>query len=286
MEALVVAAWERLGPRFECAVGDVDWRMFRSTTVQPFDNIRLWEDGRGTLVGYAWLITNGDLDIVVYPRDWCAVIVPEMLSWAERRAGNPGAIGRAAVVPVAWSLASNAPLTDAIVSCGLSRTGKEYEHLWRPLGLEMPHFPLPAGYAVRAVAGADEAAARAALHRAAFPHSNIDADVYRRLMASRHYRADLDIVVVAPGGELAAAALAWFDARNRTGEFEPAAAHCAHRRRGLVSIALAEGLRRLRGLGAEAAIVYAEGGNAASGALYRRLGFTVTDTQLGFARPR
>jgi mycothiol synthase len=138
---------------------------------------------------------------------------------------------------------------------------------------------------VRAVAGVEEAAARAALHRAAFPHSHNSTEVYERLMTSRHYRRDLDLVVVAPGGAFASMALAWLDARNKTGEFEPVATDPAHSRRGLASAANQEGMRRLREHGATAAIVYAQAESAASVELHKRLGFMVVDTNQGFARP-
>jgi hypothetical protein len=90
---------------------------------------------------------------------------------------------------------------------------------------------LPPGYSLRAVAGLEEA--RAKLHLAAFPHGHISGELYARLIKSRHYRADLDIVTVAPEGGLASMALAWFDVRNKTGELEPVGTHPAHRQRGL-----------------------------------------------------
>jgi L-amino acid N-acyltransferase YncA len=279
MEALVVEAYARLGPHFECAVGDVVWRLYRAPTVRPFDNIRLWQDEHGAVVGYAWLITNGDLELVIHPRACCAAVVPEMLAWAEQRpAPRP---------PVAWALASNGPLIAALAQYGYRPTGRRYLHLWRTLEADLPRRPPPpAGYGLRAVAGPAEAGGRAALHRSAFPHSSISAEVYRQMMASSRYRAGFDIVVVAPDGTLASAALAWLDATNATGEFEPVATHPDHRRRGLVAAAIVEGMHRLRSAGARAAIVYAEADNAASIALYQGLGFTTVDTQQGFAAAR
>jgi len=50
-------------------------------------------------------------------------------------------------------------------------------------------------------------------------------------MSWRHYRADLDIVIVGPDGELASMALAWFDDRNST----PVGNHPAHRQKGLAN---------------------------------------------------
>lgn len=286
METLAIDAQAELGPNFECAVGDVDWRMFRATTVRPEENIRLWRDGRGVLIGFAWFTTKGYLDLVVHPRTWCAAIVPEMLAWAEARSQEPGATERADQTLVAWALESNAPLTRALCDRGYGKNGHAYLHLWRSLESELPSPALASGYSVRSITGAEEAAARADLHRAAFPHSRNSAEMYGRLMAARHYQRELDIVVLGPGGEFVSMALAWFDARNKTGEFEPVGTHPAHREKGLASAAIREGLRRLRERGARAAIVCAEADNPASVELYQRLGFAVIDRNLGFAPPK
>jgi hypothetical protein len=78
---------------------------YRATAVQPNDNIRLWEDEAGSLIGFIWFISNGDVDLIVHPRSWCAILAPEMLAWAERRCTSPGAINSRHKM-VAWSLES------------------------------------------------------------------------------------------------------------------------------------------------------------------------------------
>jgi mycothiol synthase len=283
MEALVLDAFARWGPNFECAVGDVGWRMYRATTVRPNDNIRLWQDEGGSLIGFAWLILNGDVDLIVHPRLWCATLVPEMLAWAERRCTSPGGINPRHKM-VAWSLKSNAQLTDALRTCGYVRNGHAYLHLWRSLAGEIPAPTLPPRYSLRAIGGPSEAEARARLHLAAFSHSHISGDMYARLMKSRHYRADLDIVTVAPEGGLASMALAWLDARSKAGELEPVGTHPAHRRQGLANAAILEALRRLKKLGAQSVIVYADASNTASVGLYQQLGFVVIDENQGYHR--
>jgi hypothetical protein len=96
---------------------------------------------------------------------------------------------------------------------------------------------LPEGYRVRAVRE-DEAAARAAVHRAAWrperigemfvppadlgdAESGMTTESYQMVMRAWPYRQDLDQVVEAPDGMLAAFALGWLDAANRVGELEP-----------------------------------------------------------------
>jgi predicted GNAT family acetyltransferase len=68
-------------------------------------------------------------------------------------------------------------------------------------------------------------------------------------------------------------ALVWFDAANGAGLFEPVGCHPDHRRRGLATALLCEGLRRLRDLGATHALVANRVGNEAAGALYESVGF-------------
>jgi mycothiol synthase len=236
----------------------------------------------GSLISFAWLISNGDVDLIVHPRPWCATVAPEMLAWAERRCTSSGAIDPRQRM-VAWSLESNAQLTDTLRACGYVRSRQHaYLHLWRSLAGELPTPTPPPGYSLRAVAGLEEAEARAKLHLAAFPHSHISGDLYARLMKSRHYRADLDIVTVSP--ELASMALAWLDARNKTGELEPVGTHPAHRQQGLANAAILEVLRRLQLFGAKSAIVYANAGNTASVGLYQQLGFVVIDENHGYHR--
>jgi ribosomal protein S18 acetylase RimI-like enzyme len=282
MQALVADATARWGANFECTVGDLDWRMYRASTVHPQANIRMWEDADDRLVGFAWFISNGDVDLVVHPRSSCSRLVPDMVEWGIKRSPGPGATSRSDRAPVFWSLDSNTDLTQALESCGLVRNGKRYLHLLRSLDAEPFPAALPPGYSIRTPSGPAEAAPRAALHRAAFPHSHLTTDTYRRLMASRHYRLELDVVVVGLEGEFAAMALGWLDERNRLGELEPVGTHPAHRRKGLAGAAIQEALRRLRRGGARAAIVYAAAEDARSVELYQRLGFAPVDTNHGF----
>lgn len=82
------------------------------------------------------------------------------------------------------------------------------------------------------------------------------------------------LVVVAPDGTLAAYCICWFDAVNRSGEFEPVGTSTAFRGQGLGKGVMAEGLRRLRQQGARVAYVTALGDNHAAQKLYEAIGFT------------
>jgi mycothiol synthase len=130
---------------------------------------------------------------------------------------------------------------------------------------------------VRNVRGPEEAEARIAVHRDAFAPSRMNMLYYGTATRMPTYRRDLDLVAEAPDGSFAAFCIVWFDELNKMGVFEPVGCHSEHRRRGLASAVMLEGLRRLRELRAVTAHVSSLAGNEASEALYESLGFHALD---------
>ena len=127
---------------------------------------------------------------------------------------------------------------------------------------------------------------RAAAHRSAFHPSRFTDDVYEVVRRETPWRADLDCVVVAPNGEVAAYALAWLDERNRLGELEPVGVRAEDQRRGLGRAVCLFALRRLREEGADTALVASRGDDAYPGplALYESIGFRELWRDLVFTR--
>lgn len=152
---------------------------------------------------------------------------------------------------------------------------KEYAR-WRPLDGPIPEAPVAEGYTVRALGGDEDLPARGRVSWRAFhpdePEEGYGGwEWYRNVQRAPLYRRDLDLVAVAPGGELATFATVWFDDVLRTGAFEPVGTAPEHQRRGLAKAVLYEGLRRLRWIGATRAYVgsYTPGAHAA----YEAAGF-------------
>ncbi len=283
MTRLVSAAWAAHGPRFEFAVGDLDWRMNCNGFVQPRENVRLWHDARGQLVGFAWGYVNGDIDVAVFPREHAAAVAPGMLDWARDWFSTHGGTG--GTPRRVWVLESNTAVMDVLKQRGWRhQEGECYLHLAQPVHAPGPA-PLPPGYRIRHVRGPEEAAARAEVHRRGFGSERVTTEVYQRVMRTAHYRAHLDLVAEGPGGELAALALCWLDEENGVGEFEPVATAPEHRRKGLSLALLQEGLRRLHAAGARTAIVYAQSANPGSVSLYESAGFRVVDRNWGYVAP-
>ncbi len=136
---------------------------------------------------------------------------------------------------------------------------------------------MPSGYSVRSLGDKEELPARTLVSWRAFhpdaPDSDYEGwDWYLNIQRAPLYRRDLDIVAVAPGGELAYFCTVWFDDVTRTGAFEPVGTAPNHQQRGLGKAVMVEGLNRLKHLGATLATVSSF--TPPAHALYSSMGFT------------
>jgi GNAT superfamily N-acetyltransferase len=160
----------------------------------------------------------------------------------------------------------------------------------RSLAAPMPDTLPAAGYTVRALGDGAELLERCYASGLAFHPDHItfavenraDISWYRNIQTAPLYRRDLDIVTVAPDGAVASFCTVWFDDVTRTGAFEPVATVPAHQRRGLGRAVMAEGLRRLKRMGATMA--YVGSYSAEAHALYEAMGFTDYELSEPWAR--
>ncbi len=126
--------------------------------------------------------------------------------------------------------------------------------------------------------------ARVEIHRIVWHPSRVTRESYDNVRKTWPYRDDLDCVLVAPDGTLAAYTLCWYDDEQRVGEFEPVGTHPDHRRRGLGRAVNLFALRLLREAGATTAIVACNDDEKNPGpkALYRSVGFRELSRQQTF----
>jgi GNAT superfamily N-acetyltransferase len=144
---------------------------------------------------------------------------------------------------------------------------------------------VPEGYRVRTVEEGDWSS-RAEAHRSAFHPSRFSDGVYAFVRSTPAYRPDLDCVVEAPDGSIAAYTLAWLDDQNGVGQFEPVGTHADHRRLGLGRAVGLYALRRLREEGATSALVACRGDEAypIPCKLYESIGFRECSRSIPFKR--
>ncbi|WP_116947305.1 GNAT family N-acetyltransferase [Jiangella endophytica] len=237
--------------------GELAWFWCEHGGPDPAWRLAHWRHGE-RVVAWAWA-RGGRLDLQLDPAH--LALTAQIAAWFG---------GRAVTV-----LDAETGLIGELARHGYERQedGRFFAHLRRPLGADLPApAPPPDGYTLRPVGGPEDAAARAAVHAAAFSVPMDDA-AYRGVMRAPSYRPELDWLVVAPDGTPAASALAWVE--GEIAVLEPVGTDPRHRRRGLAAAASLAALRVARDLGARQARVCARGddGYPAARAAYEAIGF-------------
>lgn len=234
----------------------------------------------------AWSAAYGEPDVLdlgpAYVLDdaWAWL---ESLDWLEVCGTAPAAVDAvvsAALADAADEVTASTLETEAVVIGVLADHGfTEVESPWfahHHLDLaDLPAVDLPEGYAVRAVR-ADEAEARAAVHRAAWsPTSRVTTAAYERLMTTAPYRPELDHVVTTTDGEWVASCCVWLDEATGVALVEPVGCVEEHGRQGLATAASVSALTAARDAGATTGLVCPRGDDDYPGParLYRRIGF-------------
>lgn len=126
--------------------------------------------------------------------------------------------------------------------------------------------------------------ARVKLHQHVWKSEKHTEGVFRRMQAAPLYRPDLDLMVVAPSGELACYALGWYDPASRTALMEPVGTHANFRRQGLGKRLILEMTRRMVALGAEKITIGSCESNQASTVLYQSAGYRLDGYWIDFER--
>lgn len=231
-------------------IGDAVWRMFQNNSFRPEQHIRVWENASGDIVGFNWYSPRrNDFEIQVHPH-WQGKIEADMLDWvlahAKSNAGNATLAASAPDCDAAWmQLLESRQFTrsDEVMYCN-SRA------LADPIAP-----PITEGFVVRDVLPTD-LEERVAIHRDVWHPSKVTYDAYVNLRSQADYDPELDLVAVVPNAHIVAYAIAWLDAANQVGEFEPVGTRPAFQRRGYGKAVLLEGLRRMQAKGANTALVY------------------------------
>jgi ribosomal protein S18 acetylase RimI-like enzyme len=222
------------------------------------ESVFIWETGEGRIAGVLNPEGRGHAFLQTDPELRTPGMLEEMLSMAEERFAAPDP-ARGARLSV-WADSEDHDLTGLLAGAGYHRTGAFERQGRNDLGDAIPEGRPPEGYTVRSLDGGDEVPSRSWLSWRAFHSDGPDEayegwEWYLNVQAAPLYRQDLDIVAVAPGGALVAFTTVWYDDVTRTAYIEPVGTEPDHRRRGLATAVMAEGLRRVERLGCVRAFV-------------------------------
>jgi ribosomal protein S18 acetylase RimI-like enzyme len=235
----------------------------------------LWESPDSRLAAVLHPEEAGDAFLQVHPEFHCLDLDVEMVSLAETQFARQQQDGRQRLV--IWVHESDAMRQDLLLRRGYKKSAYPEYQRRRYMDAPIPNDQPPEGYLIRGLGDESELPARSWLCWRAFHPQEPDEKYegwqwYRNVQRAPLYRQDLDLVAVAPSGELAAFCTLWFDEVTRTAGIEPVGTHPAHQRRGLGRAILVEGLRRVGKLGATLCTVSSL--SDAAGCLFASLGFT------------
>ncbi|MCP4362824.1 MAG: GNAT family N-acetyltransferase [Chloroflexi bacterium] len=139
---------------------------------------------------------------------------------------------------------------------------------------------LPKGYTIQEVQTlSEEQFTERAMVESQIFGGTITIAFLHELQISPIYRPELDLVIMAPNGSIAAFCVIWFDERHCTGYFEPIGTVAVHRRLGLGKMLMLEGFRRLHKMGATTVYLGNSADNSASNQLYELVGMSVFDQE-------
>lgn len=262
-------------------VVDLPYRLCSPSAQEP-ENMRLWEDEQGRLVGYAiaqkpfWT-----LDYFAHPAARAEGLEERILAWGMERWPQmmPRSNGRLAL----WlDVREDQPERIALLErLGFARDEWSTLHLQQPLARVLPPPAVPEGFSIRPLAGGAEVSAYVALHRAAFESNTMTVDWRRQTLESPQYVPALDLVAVDADGALAGFCICWLSQRANehngsvAGQVEPTGVRPDLQGRGLGRALLLEGLRRLQAHGATTAYVDCDGENDVGLKHYESAGFRI-----------
>lgn len=262
-------------------VVDLPWRLSSPAIAEGHD-AAYWETDDGHVIGFAaWQYYWAALDFFLLPGaagPARAAAESDLFAWAEGRFRERDA-ERGYPLPYAVEFRDDDVERRRVAEAHgfLSQDDDAGYVLLQHALVALPTVPdLPEGFALRSLRGEEEAPAYAALHRAAFESDSMTPEWRARTLRTPHYRPELDLVISAPDGTLAAFCVGWFEPARRVGQIEPIGVHPRFQRRGLGRVLLAEILHRFAQHGAERAMVQTNLGREPARRAYEAAGFEQT----------
>jgi len=215
--------------------------------------IGIWAAGGETVAVVHHEHKLGEVYVEVAP-GWSA-LKPEMLDYA---AGHLAGTDDGGPYVAVYVDDRDRDFEQSAAARGFSRTDRWAEATSAlALDASLPRGEVPAGFRVSDLKQDDDLAKLHRLLHRGFNHPGepdpAELRGRRKMQSAPNYRKDLNVVVIAPGGDFVSLCGMWFEPVNRFGYVEPVCTDPDYRRRGLGRAAVLEGLRRCARLGATVA---------------------------------
>ena len=252
---------------------------------------RLWENSRRQLVGFAYVSQYQNLVDVFEAGEFTPAIETEMVDWAVTAMQRRNQESGKTETLDASALESDLPRLAFLERHGFQRQAESSILMACPLDQPIPAPQLPPGFSIRPMSGEAEIEAYVALHRAAFGTGNITDENRRTIMSAPDFIPELDLVAVAPNGELAAFCVCQIfpdDAPRAGGHKEgwtdPMGTHPTYQRLGLAKALILTGMRLLKERGMDMAILGTSSQNLAMQRTAEAVGFRKATNTLWYCK--
>lgn len=281
---LLIETFSITGPGFNWELRHWEGNRFHSETSEwnpeSFADHMLWETPSGRLAGM--LHHEGDeIWLQIHPEFREAIEEP-MIEYGESCFAQPNTDGRLQAHIIVYEY--DAPRWKLLQKRGYQKMSYGWITRWMRLGNQPLRQPVVAdGYELRATYPPSDGekhwadcAGIANLLIQSFgrpPDFHQPEDTHNFMTQAPIFLNELNLVMVAPDGSIAAHAALNLDSANSFAIFEPVCTHPDHRQRGLAKALMLEGLRRVREFGARIVEV-STGDSDAANALYDTIGFT------------
>lgn len=247
-------------------------------------NTRRWyEEGR--LAGFAYVDDYNNINFKTAPGQPNPLLEDQMIAWAVEvmRARNQET-GENASLDASCS-GSNTERIAILERNGFMQEEVRSLYFARSLDKPIQPHPFPPGYSRRCVKGEEEVPALVELFRAAVGTDNMTEEYRLAMMRTHEYRPDLDWVVVAPNGDLAAYCIGGIEGEGGfEGYLDPVGTHPNHRHKGLGAAMMTAGLEDLKQLGVKKVTYGTSSKNTAMQKLGQAVGFELTGESVWFSK--
>ncbi len=241
---------------------------------------RIWQEG-DRLTGFAWVDDFNNLRFGMEGGRTSPEMEDEMVEWGTACLSGQGA--GADVTLDACCESHDAAQIAMLERHGFQRAEVRTLRYARPLEETIPERPLPPGFSLRCARGEEEVEALVELHRAAFGTQNMTVEERLAIMRTPVYERELDLLAVAPQGELAAFCIGWLESAE-TGWTDPLGVRPRYQRLGLGRAIVTAGLVELQAKGARQARLGTSSENLPMQRLAESLGFAVISEKLWFSK--
>jgi mycothiol synthase len=246
---------------------------------------RLWKQG-ALIVGFAFLDDYNNLWFELDSRcDLLPRLESEIVEWGLACARTPTGIPGLPSTLDCSSSVHDARRIDMLQRHGFAPDEVHSLRYSRSLSDPIARHPVPPGFQIRPVKGIEEVVELVALHQASFGTQNLTVEQRLAMMKASYYERELDLVVVAPDGELAAFCVAgWYDHARGLARTDPIGTHPRFRRLGLAQAVVSAALSLVKQSGARTVTLGTSSDNLAMRKLAEDLGFVCVAERLWFSR--